>query len=468
MDFSTILQTEKVRAVVQSNMLERAFHDALFPRSLFRGEATPVDWPLNVGDSMIFSAPGLIPVDMRPTVPGTDPAPTTYPLEQWSAQLQQYSGTIDTHMPSSISAIIDLFMRNAHQLGMQASQTLNRKVRNVMFNAALSGWTVADGAQVAVTALRVKRLNGFTRARNPNLAAGSQVRYDLVSSSNPLAIQVYDTTGPAEVTRNVIAFTPDVPGDEQGPGVLTLSAAVSVSDRAYVISSDRTYMVRVGGGNKVDDVGALDLPTLADVRSAVAHFWEQNVPEHADGRFHAHIDPVSQSKLFSDAEFQRLMTALPDYYAYKQFALGEMLNTVFLRNSESPVPSTVVGGLTGTYDQRDPFVGELYNNGNASTGVKIHRILFSAQGGVMEYGQNMDALITEAGIMGAVAEPRIVNNGIEILSDRIQMIIRGPLNRLQDQVSTSWKFIGDWPVRTDGATGDTARYKRFLTIEHGE
>jgi hypothetical protein len=465
-DFSTILQSPQVRAVVQSNMLERAFHDALFPRMLFRGEATPVEWPQNVGDTMIFSAPGLIPVDMRPTVPGTDPVPTTYSVEQWQAQIQQYSGSIDTHMPTSISAIVDLFMRNAHQLGMQASQTLNRKVRNVLYGAGLSGHTVLDGAFGAVTTIRLKRLNGFTRARNPNTSGASVVKFDLVSSSNPLGIKIFDNA--TEKSRNIIGFTPDTPGDEYGPGTVTIDAAlVNALDRAYVLSDDRTYLVRVGGGNSVDSVGNTDLPTLSDIRSAISHFWEQNVPEHPDMRFHAHIDPVSQAKVFNDNEFQRLLTALPDYYMYKQFALGEMLSTVFLRNSECPIPSTVVGGLTAAYDARDPFVGELYAGG-VTSGVKVHRMLFTAQGGVMEYHQNLDALITEAGIMGAVAEPRIVNNGIEIMSDRIQMIIRGPLNRLQDQVATSWKFIGDWPVRSDAATGDASRYKRALCVEHGE
>jgi len=467
MDFSTILQTPQVRAVVQQSMLERAFHDALFPRQLFRAEATPVEWPQNVGDTMIFSAPGLIPVDARPTAPGVDPTPTSYPIEQWEAKIRQYSGTIDTHMPTSITAIIDLFMRNAHQLGMQASQTLNRIVRNVLYRSALSGHTVADGAAVATTSLRVKRLNGFTRARNANLSGGSNVRFDLVSSSNPLAITVLDN---AVATPNtVIGFTPDTPGDEYGPGVLTLGAATTnVLDRAYVLAVDRTFLVRVGGGNKVDDLTVgTDTPTLADIRTAIAHFWEQNVPEHPDQRFHCHLDPVSQAKIFNDDEFQRLLTALPDYYVYKQFAIGEMLSTVFLRNSECPVPSTVVGGLTATYDDRDPFPGELYIGGVTSGG-PVHRMLFTAQGGVMEYHQNLDALITEAGITGAVADPRIVNNGIEVSSDRIQMIIRGPLNRLQDQVATSWKFIGDWPVRTDAATGDNSRYKRAMVIEHCE
>lgn len=466
-DFSVILQNAEVRAIVQENLLERAFHDALFPNLLFRGECSPVPWPAGIGDTQIFSAPGLMDVDMRPLRPGEDPAPITYPVEQWTAQLNQYAGTTDTHMPTSMVAIANLFLRNAHQLGMQAAQTLNRAVRNRMYAAALSGWTVADGAQASVSVLRVKRLNGFTRARGPTLTTTAAVRFELVSSTNPLAITIFDNA--AAVANTVIGFTPDTAGDEQGPGTLTLSAAVtSVADRGYVISSDRSDLVRVGGGFKIDDVGSSDIPTLADIRSAVAKFWQDNVPAHPDGRYHAHLDPKSQALIFADSEFQRLLTALPDYYMYRQFALGELLGCVFYRNSECPIAQTVVGGTTATFDQRDPFVGELFANGVAATGVPVHEILLTSQGGIFEYYSDMSQLITEAGIAGKVAEPSINNNGIEVMSERIQLIIRQPLNRLADKVSTSWKFMGDWPVRTDAATGGPQRLKRFRVIQHGE
>ena len=465
-DFSVILQAPEIRSIVQENLLERAFHDALFPRLLFRGEASPIPWPAGIGDTQIFSAPGLMPIDARPLLPGQDPDPDTYPIEQWSAQLNQYAKSIDTHMPTSMVAIANLFLRNAHQLGMQASQTINRIVRNRMFNAALCGWTVADGAQTGVTVLRVKRLNGLTRARS-QLAGGSNVRFDFVSSTNPLSVTIFDTT-PALVTRNIIGFTPDVNGDEVGPGTVTLSAAITVLDRAVVFTADATSILRVGGGNSIDSLTpGTDLPTLASIRTTVAAFWQQNVPEHPDGRFHAHLDPTSQALIFADPEFQRLLTALPDYYMYRQFALGELLNTVFFRNSESPVQETVIGGPTATYDLRDPFPGELFIGGT-SAGGKVHRILFTAQGGILEYYNDMQALLTEAGMNGKIADPRIVNNGIEVFSERIQLVIRAPLNRLQDLVSTSWRFMGDWPTRTDAATGSASRYKRLTCIEHSE
>jgi hypothetical protein len=464
-DFSVISQAPEIRALVQDGILERAFHDALFPRLLYRGESTPVLWPANIGDRQIFTGTGLLPKQQRPLQPGNDPTPQSFSSEQWEATAQQYASSIDTHMPTSIVAIANLFYRNAQQLGLQAGQSLNGIVRNKIYNSALAGHTVADGAQAAVSVLRVKRIDGFTRARRPDLVAGSPVQYNFVSPSNPLPIHLF---AGADVSRNVIGFAADTPGDEVGPGTITLDGAVvTVADRDYVISNNRTFLVRVGGGNKVDDVGSLDLFRLADIRAAVARLRFQNVPEHQDGYFHCHMDPTSESQIFADAEFQRLLTSMPDYYMYKQFGIGVLLGTIFIRNTESPVPETVTGGTTATFSQDDNFAGELFNNGTP-TGVRVHRPVFTGQGLIMEYHLDLANLVTEAGITGKVAEPRITNNGIDVFTERIQLIIRAPLNRLQDMVSSSWKFIGDWPVRTDGATGDAAYFKRVVTVEHGE
>jgi hypothetical protein len=464
-DFSVIAQSPEIRALVQDGILERAFHDSLFPRLLYRGEATPVLWPANIGDRQIFTGTGLLPKQQKPLVPGNDPVPQSFSAEQWEAVAQQYASSIDTHMPTAIVAIANLFYRNAQQLGLQAGQSLNGITRNRLYNAGLSGWTVADGAQGPTNTIRVKRLNGFTKARRPDLVAGSAVQYLAVSPSNPLPIKIF---AGSQLSRNVIGFAADVAGDEVGPGTITLDgAAISVVDRDYVIADTRTSLVRVGGGFKVDDVGSSDLFRLADIRAACARMRSMNVPEHQDGYFHCHMDPTSESQIFADAEFQRLLTSMPDYYMYKQFGIGVLLGTIFIRNTESPLPETVTGGLTATYSQDDNFAGELFNTG-VTTGVRVHRPMFTGQGQIMEYHLDLANLVTEAGITGKLAEPRITNNGIDVFTERIQLIIRAPLNRLQDMVSSSWKFIGDWPVRTDGATGDAAYFKRAVIVEHGE
>ena len=118
--------------------------------------------------------------------------------------------------------------------------------------------------------------------------------------------------------------------------------------------------------------------------------------------------------------------------------------------------------LFRSFDQGDNYAGELTNAG----GYAIHRPIVVGQQGIYEYYQDLDQLITEAGVTGKTGNATITNNGIEVTTDRVQLIIRSPLNRLQDMVATSWKFIGDWPVRTDVTTGDAARFKRVCVITH--
>lgn len=465
MDFGIALQDPLIQGLLQQNILQRAFHDALYPRLMFRGEATVVQWPQNVGESMVFTAVGLIKKKLRPIAPNQDPVPSSYPKEQWKAQIQKYVDTIDTNMPTNVTALAALFLTNTQQLGLSAAESLNALTRNRSYNAGTSGHTVADGAQVGVTTLRVKRLNGFTKARRPDVVGASVIGFDTVTGSNPLPITVYSSGAPASV--NVIGYTPDTVGDEIGPGTLALSGAVTVLDRAYVISYDRSYVVRVGGGFKTDDIGAGDLLRMSNMRSAIARFWNVNAPEQPDGRFHCHLDPSSIGQIYDDPEWQRLHTALPDHYAYREFAIEDILGTVFYRDNQCPQIENVEPKDGVTFSQDDPIAGELYSDGTAN-GTKVHRPIFYAQGGLFEYYLDLESLISEAGVTGKVGDFKLVNNGIEIFADRIQLIVRSPLDRLGENVASSYKFIGDWPVRTDSATGDSARYKRICVIEHGE
>lgn len=465
-DFSVILQDPQIRPLVQENILERVFHDGLFPSLLFREDAEPIEYAGNIGDSPVFSGVGMMEPDLEPIIPGQDVTQSDYPKEQWGAFIQQYGKAApDTHMPTSAVALANLFLRNAHQLGLQSGQTLNRLVRDRMYNAALAGNTVCVGGAVATVTIPVARLNGFTTSRNPAAAAGSTVRFEGVSAANPLPVLV-DIAGTL-TARNVVGFSPTNPGDTLGPGTITLDVAATLADRAAVLSVDRSIITRVGGGNKVDVINNTSLFRLVDIRSAVSRLRAQNVPVHADRRYHCHFDPTSQAQIFSDPEFNRLLTSLPDYYMYKDFALGELLNTVFFTNTEAPLPETVKGGKTATYSKQDPFGAELWSTG-ATTGVKVHRPIFSGQGGIKEYWLNQNALLTDAGLTGKIGNFQVTNNGIEVMTDRIKFILRSPLDRLQQLISAAWSFIGDWSVRTDAVTGDDARYKRFVACEHGE
>lgn len=468
MDFSVILQTPQFRALVQENALDRFFADGLYPAVLFREECETERWDGNVGDNKTFTGKGLMKPRMRPLAPGVDPTPKDYRLEQWEAQQQKYADSIDTHMPTAMVAAVNKLTEDLKTLGLNAGQVLNRLPREKLYNAAESGWTVADTLGTASTALRVKRLNGFTRARRPDLTAGSPVKFIAVSANNPLPITVIRTVGGAVVV-NVTNFTPDTAGDEIGPGILTIDAAITWADRDAVYASTRTAIVRSGGGNSIDALTAgTDILHLADIRSGVSRLRTVDVQPCGDGTFHMHLDPTGEGQLYADNEFQRLQISLPDGMAYRDFAITRILGCTVYRNNECPQVHNVDGASTATYSQDDPFAGEMYVGGTTA-GAKVHRALIVGAEAIKEYYTDQASLITEAGVAGRVETgAQIVNNGVTIDVQRIQVIMRQPADRLQEIVAQTWKFQGDWVVRTDAATGDAAAYKRVCELQFTE
>lgn len=467
LDYSVILQNPAFLNVVNQGLLERAFHDALFPAMLYRAEYEKYEWPLHAATSLVFNRSGTIAPIGKPRRPGSEITPKTYEIEQWEVQLQEWADGIDTHMPTASNAIINLFMRDIQQMGMQAAQSMNRRARNTLFNAATAGQTVTSASGTGTTSVPVKNLNGFTTAR-PSTGG----RFQPVSASNPLAVRIFNTAGATEQSVNVIGFVADTdlegdPGDEFGPGTLTVSASVTFSARDYVLAEDRTYMIRCGGGDKIDAITTGDVMEMAHIREATTRFWSQNIPTHGDGRFHCHISPLVQNSLFADNELQRLTQSLPEYYIYKDFMIGEILNTVFFLNNENPAYGasvrTSLSSTTILYDSQDNFGAELTNNG-LTTGNPVSYSLFTGYDGAREYSQDPQQYLTDVGMNGKIAEPQITNNGISIPVDRVKLYIRTPLDRLGDTVSSTWRFVGNWVTTTDSLSGDSARYKRQLAV----
>lgn len=463
--FSLILPDPQIRQIVQEGALEKSAHDALFPLLLYRGEAIIKEYPGNVGDTPVFTARGLFKKNLLPFKPGSALKPVSHGWEQWSTVIQKWVfGTTDTDMPTSIVAIIDLFLDNCHTLGLQAGESLNDIARNYLYNAAMSGNTVATALVNNAASVHVARINGFTTARRPDLSGGSPVAFQPVSSANPLAITVYN--GAVAQAVNVTAVVPDNPGDQYGPGTLTLDGNVSCAARNAVIATDASQLVYAGAPTGLSIDAIASQLTLALQRQAVAQMRSNSVPTHPDGRYHCHLDPTAEGELFGDPEQQRLLTALPDYYMYREFTAGELQGSIFFRNQKAPQPGTVNGGPTNAYDPTDWFGGELWQN-NATVN-QVHHTLFTGQGGLYEYWINQQALMTAAGVAGRTADFKIVNNGIEVYADRSKLVLREALNREGDQVSATSLFFGGWAVRTDllASSGGAARYKRFVDVMH--
>lgn len=449
----------QVAALMQDRTLERMFHDALYPALLFRAEARPELWQANLGERMVFTRRGLMAVDTSPRIPGKDPVPKSYATEQWVAEASQIHDTIDTHLPTSYVTMAPTFLSDTQSLGLNAGQTMNRLARNRMFSAYLGGEAMNRVLGVIGSVqLSVDTLNGFgERLVNGVLAP--------VSGSNPLPVTF---TAAGEPANTVVGVTPDNPSVPLGPGVLILSAPLTtaVPVRSAVLASTRSRRTRVGGGLTVDALTASNLLTLNDIIAAISRLRTQNVPPHADGKYHVHLTPVGEAQLFADNHWQRLHQSLPDSSAYRDLAIGTCVGANFYRNTELPdltnvsattaLPGTVGGSLLAP-----EIGGEITND----IGLGINRTLITGGGVLYEKYLDESKFITEAGVQGKIGEFSIINGGVAVMVSRVRYILRSPQDRLQQQVAQTWSWSGDFPVPSDLLVGDGARFKRAVVIE---
>lgn len=454
----------EIANLIQDNTLIRVFHDALFPRLLFRSEARPETWAANLGERALFTRSGLIPVKTTPLTPGSDPAPSTYASEQWAAEARQFGDSIDTHMPTSYVTLASQYLRNTLTLGLNAGQTLNRISRNSLYQAYLSGDTVnIDTAAIAATSIHVASILGFTEVQLLG-------RPQPVSAANPLAISFSNT----EPDNEVIAAVPDDPANPFGPGVLSLSAALTVGLTARsaaavgVRAVTRARIFRVGGGATVDAITGADILTVQDVINAVAILRNNNVPPMEDGYYHVHLSASAEAEVFDDNQFQRLHQSLPDSAAYRDLSIGQLVGSRWYRNTEAPNAENV-GDLVVTTDGAgvnarggSEINADVINEG----GIPVERTIVMGGGAMYEKFLDESKFITEAGVTGKIGEFSVVNGGVQVMTNRIRFIARSPLDRLQQVYAQTWSWSGDFPIPSDQVTGSLARFKRSIVIEH--
>lgn len=446
-----VIFNSSIAATIQSNTLQRVFRDALYPNLLFRMEAMRELWPTHLGGSSTFTRPGLIKPRTRPATAGVDPVGKTYGVEQWAATAMKWNDSIDTNMPTSYLQLANAFMQNIHMLGLQAGQSMNRVVRDKGYNAYVAGNTVNDvSALSAATSIHVANLTGFTT----NLFGGTQ---QPVSSGNPIAISIPSIN----YTGVVTAASPDTAGDPIHGGTLTISPGLTanLAARSAVITNKASQLVYSGGGTSVDAIDSNDTFAVRDIRTAIGILRYNNVPAHEDGLYHWHLDSQSELQVFSDNEFQRLNQSLPDYVHYKRLCLGVWGQSAFYRNNEAPAYQTC---------DPDPVDGNTHGfevvNG---AGVQLRRPICTGQGWIEEKYLDQSQFISQAGVMGKIGEFAVTNNGVQVITEEIRLIMRAPIDKLQENTSTTWQFCGDFPVPTDELAPPTsATFKRAVVCVH--
>lgn len=409
-----------IQAIMQNGLLDKVFQDALVPEFLYPSLADSEPWQGNLGDTKTFTRKGLI-APTTTAITGSDiSGASTYSIEQWSVTMDQYGISVDTNMLQSAMTLASKYMADVQTLGINAGQSLNQIARNKLYAAYGGGRTWVTTAQgSASTTCVVNDVSGFAKV----LVNGVPTP---VSASNPLTVTV------AGAGNTVV-------GVNVGTHTLTLGTAVIQAVGAAVIAANAPVSIRTASRNTAYDAQSGDTATLAMFRAAVTRLRKMNVPT-IGGYYTAHIPPDTESELFADTDFKQALQGRVDSPVWQGLSIGRFAGIDWVRNNEVP---TVAGGSSGN--------------------VTVFRPLVVGQGAVVSAPfQGMGDLLAGTGVED-VPSIRMIDAAP---TTQVALIVRPPQDRLQQNISTSWSFVGDFGVPSDSGTGDAALFKRAVVVEH--
>ncbi|MFI6299552.1 hypothetical protein ACIBEJ_48715 [Nonomuraea sp. NPDC050790] len=408
-----------IRAMLQNGLLDRAFQEALRPEFLFPAIADASPWSGGLGDTKTMTRKGLL-APVTTAITGSDPSAATYSIEQWSVTMDQYANSVDTNMLVSAHALASKYVADVQTLGINAGQSINQVCRNKLYSAYAGGRTWATAAATTDTSIVVQSVNGFTHV----LVNGVPTP---VSPTNPL-----------NVTIEGVANT--VTGVNTGTNTLTLGTTRVDVVGDYVVASHAPVTIRPTGDTAYD-LSTSNVVTFAQFRAAVTRLRKMNVPT-VGGYYVAHIDPDTESQLFSDSDFKQALQGRVDSPIYRDLSIGRFGGIDWVRNNET---QTILGGSAGN--------------------VVVHRPIVMGAGALIAAPfSEMGSLLSETGVED-VPEISMVNvaPGVDVA-----LIVRPPSDRLQQNLSTTWSWVGDFGVPSDSlANSDAALFKRAVVIEHG-
>ncbi|NXY93508.1 hypothetical protein HYE82_03605 [Streptomyces sp. BR123] len=407
-----------IRAMMQNGLLDRVFMEALRPEFIFPALADPEPWQGGLGDTKTMTRKGLL-APATTAITGSDTSAATYGIEQWSVTMDQYGQAIDTNMLTSAMALQSKFLADVQTLGINAGQSLNQIARNKLYNAYAGGRTWCTTAGSSDTSIIVNSVAGFTHV----LVNGVPTA---VSASNPLTVTV-------EGVANTVT------GVNAGTNTLTLGTARADTAGDYVVAANAPTTIRPTGDTAYD-LSSANVATFAMFRSAVTRLRKMNVPT-VGGYYVAHIDPDTEAQLFSDSDFKQALQGRVDSPIYTDLSIGRFGGIDWVRNNECP---TIAGGSAGT--------------------VTVHRpIVLGAGALVAAPFEGMGDLLAGTGVQD-IPDIAMVEAAPGV---QVARIVRPPQDRLQQTLSTSWSWVGDYGVPSDSlANSDAALFKRAVVLEH--
>jgi len=91
--------------LIEQGRIDRNIREALVPETLFGVDLAREPFMGKMGDRIMVSRPGLLPVTIAPLTPGLDPAPQQYGREVFFVEARPYGTTVDAFMPNDFVGV---------------------------------------------------------------------------------------------------------------------------------------------------------------------------------------------------------------------------------------------------------------------------------------------------------------------------------------------------------------------------
>ena len=328
-------------------------------------------------------------------------------------------------------------------LAIHAAESMTLVAMNTLDAAYGEGQTWATAATTTSTSLTVADGTGFQFATTTLATTGSNPTEGLTAYATPTLVAVSSGT-PLAVTVNGSANT--VTGCVYSGGVwtLTLGTAQSVPNGSAVVNtSNGPVQYRPNGRASANQLAAADIATLSLFQSGVTRLRAMNVPR-INGAYTAHVTPQSIEELFQDQNFLLAYRGRADSPAYRDFTPGDSIGD----------GAEFMGRFSGIDWILNTVTPSVTNQG----GVPVYRPILCGDGALIKGPfENMAGLVNEMQAGGTVQ--------IDMIGG-VARILRAPLDRFGQVLSSTWSWIGGYAVGTDLLTGDGAAYKRAVVLEH--
>ena len=454
--------------VLQNGLLDHVFEDALVATFLYDTLADIRPWEGNLGSTAIMTRAGLLAPNTTP-ITGSDATASAYGFEQYTLQMNQYGDSIDTNMAVSAMALASKYIEDNKTLAIQAAQSLDLVAQSSLYTAYSGGNTFATGAQSGndvpvadLTGFGVTVINLPTSGTNPGEGLTGVAAAEVVPVSSTNLGWFYDgsatwsytgvqaSSGPGNLTGVQASWT----GTQGASIVAGLATTNGVYGGNNVVSATTSpiapQIIRPAGVTSQYNLQSTSVATLALFRNAVARLKMQHVPQ-LKGAYTAHCTPQTINELFADTEFQSAYRggAATTSPVYPDNAVGSSLGG----------DATFLGRLAGIDWIENTVSPIVYNTGTAGeyAGAIYRPIVVGADALIKGPFTRMGDLVAQVNA-GGVSEVTMIGG--------VARILRAPLDRLGQVLSSTWSWIGGYTTGTDILTGDNAIYKRAVIVEH--